>query len=99
MTAVSDQHAKGVNKRRRKNKQAKHLHEIANRGWVLKWMGAVLPIEPAAVGAELLDGDLRRCRSHGNALRFYFLVYHDRITLVVFERVPFVICLRYLRCV
>ena len=45
-----------------------HLHQIGQRRRILEGMRGVGIEEPAAIGAEHLDGDLRGDRAHGDGL-------------------------------
>jgi hypothetical protein len=61
--------AEGVGQRRGMANRSEHLQEVAQRRRVLIRVGAVGVEEAAAVGAQLLDGDLRRRRALRQGLR------------------------------
>ena len=65
---VADHHAERVAQRRRDQQDRQHFQEVGQRRRVLERMRRVDVEEPAAVGAELLDGDLRRRRAHRQSL-------------------------------
>ena len=60
-------------------------------------MRAVLAEETAAIGAQVLDGDLRGGRAFGHALGVHLLIHHHRLAVRAVHRVALVIRLGHLR--
>ena len=69
LAAVADHRAEGVAERRGDQQDRQHLEEVRERRRVLERVGRVDVEEAAAVGAELLDRDLRGGRADGEGLR------------------------------
>ena len=59
---VADHTAENVRERRAEGEDGHHLDEVRQGGRVLEWMGRIGVEEPASVGAQHLDRDLRRDR-------------------------------------
>ena len=66
LARVADHVAERVAERGRDQQDRQQLQEVRQRRRVLERMGRVDVEEAAAVGAELLDGDLRGGRAHGS---------------------------------
>jgi hypothetical protein len=86
LACVAHRAAEGETQRRRDQEDRQHLEEVAERRRVLVRMGRVGVEEAAAVGAQHLDGFLRSNRAHGQGLLGGFGVFHDRVALVIFQR-------------
>jgi len=69
LTCVADHLAERAAQSGRDQQDRQHLQEIGQRRGVLKRVATVGIEEPAAIGAELLDGHLRSGRSNGDGLR------------------------------
>ena len=65
---VADHLPKVIAQRRRDQQDGQHFQEVGQRRRVLQRMRGVDVEEAAAVGAELLDGDLRGGRADGDGL-------------------------------
>jgi len=62
--SVAYHQTEGVHHGRRNDDQAKHLQKVGQGRRIFKGVSTVLTEETAAVGAKLLDGNLRRRRTH-----------------------------------
>ncbi len=68
LAAIADHASKCVAERRRNQQERQHFEEIRQRRRVLERMRRVRVVVAAAVGAELLDRDLRRGRAERQRL-------------------------------
>ena len=77
---IADHHAKGVTQGRRYQQDGQHFQKIGERRGVFERMGGIGVEKAAAVGAQLLDGDLRGRRPKRQGLLFGFGGFGDRLT-------------------
>ena len=87
LAGVADHLAEGVAERRRDHEDRQHLEEVRERRRVLERVRRVDVEEAAAVRAELLDGDLRRRRTHRDELLRHGRRLRLRLSAVVEHRV------------
>ena len=88
LTGVTDHAAKGKAQCRRDQENRQHLQQIGQRRRVFVGMRRVGIEETTAVGAQQLDGFLRRHRAHGQRLRAGGGVFHHGVALSVLQRLP-----------
>ncbi len=83
---VADHLAEGVAERRADQQDRQHLEKVRERRRVFERVRRIDVVEAAAVGAELLDRDLRRRGPERNRLFGRRRLLGDRIALLVLER-------------
>ena len=88
LAGVAHHLAEGVAQRGRDQQDRQHLQEIRERRRVFKRMGRVGVEEPAAVRAQLLDGDLRGGRPDGNQLLGERNGLHHRVARGILDGIP-----------
>ena len=88
LPGVADHLPERVAKRRGNEQDREQFQEIRQRIRILERMRRVDVEEAAAVGAELLDGDLRRRGPERDRLLGGRRLLGDRVALVVLQRLP-----------